>query len=175
MTLALVFRILHVLSAAVLVGSAIFNYFFVRRALGLLPPAHAVVMAQGMGTSFTVLGWAVLILLPLSGGIRLYEGGRLAALAMPAFYATGYGRWVGVMILFWLLTLINTAVMTFLLRPVLMRKLSVESNPTLSDVEKRRLAQVSASLWMERLQLAAVISSTVALVAGASIFLGGLF
>lgn len=175
MTLLLTFRVIHILAAAILVGSAIFNYFLVRPALRLIPPAHAVVMAQRIGTSLTVLGWAVLFLLPASGFLRLYMLGGLGALLTTELYGSGYGRSLALMILFWFLTLINSAVMTFLLRPVLMKKLSVESNPRLSDVEKRRLAQAGASTWMERLQLAAVISSTLALIAGASMLSGGLF
>jgi hypothetical protein len=65
--------------------------------------------------------------------------------------------------------------MTFALRPKLMKKLIVSSNPTLADVEKRRQDQMAASTWLDRLQFLNLITSTLALIAGASIALGGLF
>jgi hypothetical protein len=65
--------------------------------------------------------------------------------------------------------------MTFALRPKLMKKLAVSSNPTLADVEKRRQDQMTSSARLDRFQLINLITSTLALVAGASIAMGGLF
>jgi hypothetical protein len=79
------------------------------------------------------------------------------------------------MLLFWLLTVASSTYMTFALRPKLMKKLIVSSNPTLADVEKRRQDQMAASTWLDRLQFLNLITSTLALIAGASIALGGLF
>jgi len=165
-------RIIHILSAAVLVGSVFFNYFLLRPALRLIPPAHAVVVAQRVGTVFTYSGWAALILLFLSGALRLPS---LTVIFQPDFYTAGYGRAVALMIFLWFLTVVSSTIMTFVLRPKLMRKLTVNSNPTLADVEKRRADQIAASTWLDRLQLANVITSTLALIAGASGVYGGLF
>jgi hypothetical protein len=65
--------------------------------------------------------------------------------------------------------------MTFVLRPRLIQKLSVTANPTLADVEKRRATQIAASLWVDRLQIIIVFTSSMALIAGASAVHGGLF
>lgn len=168
----LTLRIIHILAAGVLVGSVIFNYFLLRPALRLIPPAHAVVVAQRVGNLFTYTGWTTLGLLFLSGLLRLGDPSIILKLD---FYTSGYGRSLGMMIIFWFLTVVSSTIMTFTLRPKLMKKLSVSSNPTLADVEKRRADQMYASTWMDRLQLANVIAATLALVAGASIAFGGLF
>ena len=170
----LTLRIIHILAAAALVGSVIFNYAILRPALRLVPPAHAVVIAQRTGSAFAILGWVTLGLLGLSGALRLYLQGLLGALITPGFYATAYGRSLGLMVFFWLVTVVNSGIMVFVLRPVLLRKLSVHSNPGLSDVTKRQAMQAAASRWLERLQLVTVIAATLALVAGASVLFGGL-
>jgi len=175
MTGLMALRIIHILAAAGLVGSVIFNYFLLRPALRLIPPPHAVVIAQRVGNAFTILGWSALGLLLVTGLLRLYLQGLLGALFNSQFYTTGYGRWLAVMVFFWLVTLTSSAIMTFALRPTLLKKLPVHSNPGLGDVEKRRAAQLAASRRMEQLQLVTVIAATLALVAGASIMFGGLF
>jgi len=65
--------------------------------------------------------------------------------------------------------------MTITLRPTLVRKLDPTANPTLSDVEARRTAQLLASGWLDRLQLVNLAGSTLALLAGASTMFGGFF
>ena len=171
----LTLRIIHILAAGVLVGSVIFNYFLLRPTLRLIPPAHAVVIAQRVGTLFTYTGWTALVLLFLSGVTRLYLTGDLGILVSHELYVHGHGRSLTLMILSWFVTIVSSSIMTFALRPRLMRKLPVNSNPTLADVEKRRSTQITASNWLDWLQLLNVITSTLALIAGASIVDGGLF
>lgn len=171
----LTLRIIHILAAGVLVGSVIFNYFLLRPALRLIPPAHAVVIAQRVGTLFTYTGWTALVLLFLSGLTRLYLTGDLGILISHELYVHGHGRSLALMILSWFVTIVSSSIMTFVLRPRLMRKLPVNSNPTLADVEKRRTTQMESSTWLDRLQLLNVITSLLALIAGASIVDGGLF
>ncbi|MFQ5851427.1 MAG: hypothetical protein ACE5JU_12660 [Candidatus Binatia bacterium] len=171
----LILRIIHVLSAAVLVGFTLFSYFVLRPVLQLIPPAHAVVVAQRVGTLFTYTGWTALGLLFLSGVLRLYYAGDLVVIFSLDLYAHGHGRSLAIMILSWFVTVATSSIMTFVLRPRVMKKLAVNSNPSLADVEKRRTAQIAASTWLERLQLVIVIFSTLALIAGVSIMYGGLF
>lgn len=175
--LILVLRILHILAAAVLVGGAFFNYFLVRPALRLIPPAHAVVIGQRVGNYFTYLGWVTLIVLGITGGLRLYfnlQENFLRVFTLE-YYASGSGRAILLMVLAWLVTVISAGIMTFALRPVLMSKLTVQSNPDLAAVERRRAAQMASSLWLDRLQLLNVISTTIAALGGASVLYGGLF
>jgi uncharacterized membrane protein len=175
MQMLLVLRLIRIFSAAFLVGSAIFNYFLLRPALRLIPPAHAVVGAQRVGDLFTYLGWAALVLLFLNGLSRLYMLGALNILADPELYTTSYGRSLGFMILFWFLTVASSTYMTSLLRPKLMNMLSGSANPTLADVEKRRAAQMSSSTLLDRFQLANVITAILALISGTSLLHNGLF
>lgn len=175
MTALMTLRLIHILAAAALVGSVVFNYVILRPALLLIPPPQAVVIAQRTGTAFAILGWVTLGLLVLSGALRLHLQGMLAALFTPDFYTTAYGRALGLMVFFWLVTLVNSSIMVFILRPTLLRKLPVEPNPGLSDVVKRQAAQAVASKWLGRLQLATVIAAMLALVAGGSVMFGGLF
>ncbi len=175
LTLLFILRVIHDLAAATLIGSVIFNYFLLRPALRLIPPAHAVVIAQRVGNLFTYTGWSVLILLFLSGLLRLYYTGRLGFIFTLDLYAHAPGRSLALMILFWFLTVVSSTIMTFALRPKLMKKLAVRANPTLADVERRRATQIAASTWLDRLQLSNVITSIFALVAGVAIAHGGLF
>ncbi|MBI4523592.1 MAG: hypothetical protein HY695_07255 [Deltaproteobacteria bacterium] len=175
LTLLFILRIVHDLAAAILVGSVIFSYFLLRPALRLIPPAHAVVVAQRVGNLFTYTGWTALVLLFLSGLLRLYYTGRLGFIFTLGLFAHGPGRSLAIMILFWFFTVVSSTAMTFVLRPKLMKKLTISANPTLADVEKRRATQMTASTWLDRLQLSNVITSTLALIAGAAIAHGGLF
>jgi len=170
----LTLRIVHDVAGAFWVGAVIFNYFLLRPALTLIPPAHAVVVLQRVGTLFLYTGWTALGLVILTGGLRLYLTDPWA-IVTPGIYATSYGRSLAVMIFFWFLNVVNVALITFVLRPRLIRKLSSGAMPSLSDVEKRRLTQIAASGWLDRLNLMNVITATLALIAGASIGYGGLF
>jgi uncharacterized membrane protein len=173
--MVILLRIIHIFAAGTLVGSVIFNYFLLRPALTLIPPAHAVVIAQRVGTVFTYLGWVALGLLVLSGLMRLHYMGDLELLSSLELYAHGHGRSLAIMIVSWFITVVSSTIMTFVLRPKLMNKLLVSSSPNLADVEKRRAAQMTASVWLDRLQLLNVITSITALIAGASVVEGGLF
>ncbi|MFQ5684011.1 MAG: hypothetical protein ACE5HC_12145 [Candidatus Binatia bacterium] len=168
-------RIIHILAAAVWVGSVFFNYFLLRPALLRIPVPHAVVVAQRVGTIFLYTGWTALGLLFASGALRLYYADQIPLIFTLGFYAYGQGRSIAVMILAWFITVVDVAIISFVLRPRLIQKLSVSSNPRHADVEKRRAAQIAASEWLERLNLINVITSTLALIAGASIMYGGLF
>ena len=175
MQMLLALRLIHIFSAAFLVGAAISSYFPLRPALRLIPQAHAVVVAQSVGTIFTCLGWTALVLLFLSGLSRLYMLGALNILTDLELYTTSYGRSLGFMILFWFLTVASSVYMTFVLRPRLMNKLSVSANPTLADVERRRAAQMSSSTLLDRFQLANIITAILALISGTSLLHNGLF
>jgi uncharacterized membrane protein len=168
-------RLIHDMAAAFWLGSVLFNYFLLRPALLLIPAAHAVVISQRVGTIFLYTGWTALIVLLLSGLARLYLMGDLGVIVSLDLLIYGHGRSLALMIAAWLVTVVNVAIITFVLRPRLIQKLAVGSNPSLADVEKRRAAQQAAYQWLERLNLINVGATTLALMAGASIAEGGLF
>lgn len=175
LTVMLVLRIVHILGVAGLVGSIFFNYIILRPSLAAVPPAYAVVIAQRTGTLFTYLGWTTLAMLVGSGALRLWQMGQLEGLFTLSFYETGRGRAIGLMVLGWLVTTIGSGIMSFVLRPVFMSKLGIDSDPDLAAVERRRNAQLAASQWLGRLQVMTLVASVVAAVAGASAQYGGLF
>lgn len=174
MTLMLIVRAVHVLSAIILVGAIVFNYVFLRPALNKIPPAHSVVVSQRVGTVFTIIGLTSLGLLLATGLTRLFLVGLWGYLLDPTFYLDRYGRWLAVMLVGWIAVLTDSLTMTFLLRPKLMQKLPLDPNPTLADVEKRRTTQLNASTLLDRLQLINLIFGALAALAGATLMLGGL-
>lgn len=175
MPIELLLRTLHILAAATLIGAVIFNYFLLRPALRFIPPAPAVVIGQRVGTAFTWLGWITLVILGITGGLRLFLQDRFWTLFTPWIYSSNAGWALLVMVLAWLVTVSSAAWMTFLLRPVLMSKLTVQSNPDLAAVERRRAAQMASSLWLDRLQLVNVVFTILAALAGSSVTYGGWF
>jgi hypothetical protein len=134
-----------------------------------------VVVAQRVGTLFTYTGWTAIGLALLSGLLRLFIIGRLGLLFTLDLYAHGPGRALALMIFCWFVSVGSSSVMTFGLRPKLIRKLLVSSNPTLADVEKRRTTQMSAGVWLERFQLTNLIAWSLAALFGAAVSFGGIF
>lgn len=169
----LITREVHIISAVILVGSIVFNYFFLRPALNKIPPGHGVVVSQRVGTLFTIIGMSCLGLLLASGITRLILTGASSDLLNPYFYLGRYGRWIAVMFISWVAVLTDSIIMTFLLRPKLINKLTLDPNPTLVDVENRRTTQLAASNLIDRLQLINVIFGVLAILVGASLLMGG--
>ncbi len=173
MSVELLLRVLHILAAAALIGGVIFNYFLLRPALRFVPPAPAVVIGQRVGTAFTWLGWITLVILGLSGGLRLIVRNQFWLLFTPWEWSSNAGWALTIMFIAWLVTVGSAAWMTVILRPVLMSKLTVQSNPDLAAAEKRRAGQMAASLWLDRLQLVNVVFTILAALAGSSVMYGG--
>lgn len=173
LTSLLLLRSIHDLAAATLVGSVIFNYFLLRPALRLIPPAHALVITRRVGQLSSYIDWTALVLLFVTGLLRLYYTERLGFVFTLDLFAHGPGRSLALMIFFWFLALIISLLMTPALRTKLMPKLlgGAISNPPAG--EKNRTTQEAT--YLDRLQLASVVAVTLALIAGASIAYGGLF
>ena len=131
MTLILILRVIHVISAIILVGSIVFNYIFLRPALTKIPPAHSVVISQHVGTTFTIISLTCPGLLFATGLTRLILVGVWNNLLDLFFYLNRYSRWLAVMVFSWIAVLTDSLIMTFLLRPKLMQKLPLNPNPTL--------------------------------------------
>ncbi len=163
------------MAACALVGSVLFHYLILRRSLGLIPPAYAVVIGQRVGTEFNYLGWISLSTLGVTGAARIFIDGRLFQLLTADFYGAGAGRSLALMMIGWSVSVGAAAFMTFHLKPVLMLKLPWQSAPDLSAVVKRQGMQATANRWMGRLQIVTLIVSLLAAIAGASVAYGGLF
>ena len=174
MTLILILRVIHIISAIILVGSIVFNYIFLRPALNKIPPAHSVVVSQHVGTTFTIIGLTCLGLLFATGLTQLILVGLWNNLLDLFFYLSRYGLWLAVMVFSWIAVLTDSLIMTFVLRPKLMQKLPLNPNPTPEDVEKRRAIQISTSNLLDWLQLINTVFGGLAALAGASLLQGGL-
>ncbi len=162
---------IHLLFAAVFVGSNVFLDFLLTPRLDLIPPGQAARLGDKLGTDFAILNWITLLGLPLSGLLLLWRLGELSSLLDPAFFAGGYGAALLSMIAIWLTLMITAAILTFYLRPRVVVKLPY--NATRQQVEGSRTDAVRYANWMRRLARYNVVSSMVAIVIGGFLRFGG--
>jgi uncharacterized membrane protein len=162
---------IHLLFAAVFVGSNVFLDFLLTPRLDLIPPGQAARLGDKLGTDFAILNWITLVGLPLSGLLLLWRLGELPSLLDPEFFAGGYGAALLTMITIWLTLIITAAILTFYLRPRVVVKLPY--NATRQQVEGSRTDAVRYANWMKRLARYNVISSMVAIVIGGFLRFGG--
>ncbi|MGA7870947.1 MAG: hypothetical protein WCA22_08610 [Candidatus Binatus sp.] len=162
---------MHILFAAVFVGSNVFLDFLLTRRLDLIPPGQAARLGDKLGTDFAILNWITLLGLPLSGLLQLWRLGQLSSFLDPSFFVSGYGAALLTMITIWLSLVITAAILTFYLRPRVVVKLPYDA--TRQQVEGSRTEAVRYANWMRRLARYNVISSMVALVIGGFLRFGG--
>jgi uncharacterized membrane protein len=162
---------IHLLFAAVFVGSNVFLDFLLTRRLDLIPPGQAARLGDKLGTDFAILNWITLLGLPLSGVLLLWRLGSLSSLLDPAFFTGGYGAALLTMITIWFTLIITAAILTFYLRPRVVVKLPYDA--TRQQVEGSRTDAVRYANWMKRLARYNVISSMVAIVIGGFLRFGG--
>ncbi len=170
----LTLRLVHITSAAVLVGGVFFNHFLLRPALARISPAQQGVVSAAIGKSFVYLAWGTLILLIASGFLRLHAMGTLSLLWEASFWSTSYGRWLAIMIGGWVVATLDATLLTFIARPLLMRRLPLIPRPTVDDMTGRREGQIQVGLWVDRLILLNLIATVVSMIAGGSLLFGGL-
>ena len=173
--LLMTLQAVHILAAVGLIGASVYNFFILRPALRAIPPPQAVVISQKTGLSLAILIWIALGLLVSSGVYRLYLMELLGDVFTVDFYSRQYGRWLVVMMGGFLATLVIAAVITFQLRPALIRKLSVDSQPGPADMVRRQQLQMAYSQRLDYLSLASIIAAVIAALAGSSLRMGGWF
>jgi uncharacterized membrane protein len=162
---------IHLLFAAVFVGSNVFLDFLLTPRLDLIPPGQAARLGDKLGTDFAILNWITLLGLPLSGLLLLWRLGELSSLLDPEFFVGGYGAALLSMMLIWLSLIITAAILTFYLRPRVVVKLPY--NATRQQVEGSRTDAVRYANWMRRLARYNVVSSMIAIVIGGFLRFGG--
>ncbi|HXG52728.1 MAG TPA: hypothetical protein VNN77_15130 [candidate division Zixibacteria bacterium] len=167
-------RVVHVLAAALLVGAALFDYFLLRPAVRLIPPAHGTALQRRTATVFISGAWIALALLLLTGLHRLYLREDLGILASTDLFVHGHGRAMLIMIIAWLASLASLSAMIFILRPLWIEKLSARLGLPAGGGDKKTIPAGSAR-WVDRLRLLNMIASALALLAGSSVAAGGLF
>ncbi|HVA76242.1 MAG TPA: hypothetical protein VNF27_00020 [Candidatus Binataceae bacterium] len=162
---------LHLLFAAVFVGSNIFLDFLLTPSLDVIPPGQAARLGDKLGTQFAILNWITLLGLPLTGFLLLWRLGDLPALMNHRYYMTGYGGALLLMILIWVSLMVTAAILTFYLRPRVIVKLPFDT--TRQQVEGARADSILYAGWMQKLARYNAVSSSVAIVVGGVLRFGG--
>jgi uncharacterized membrane protein len=161
----------HLLCAAVFVGSNIFLDFLLTPSLDVIPPGQAARLGDRLGTQFAILNWITLVGLPASGFLLLWRIGKLPALVNHHFYLSGYGEALVAMMLIWLSLIVTATILTFYLRPRVVVKLPYDSSR--QQVETARTDAIAYATWMRRLARYNAISSAVAILVGGTLRYGG--
>lgn len=167
-------RIVHIVSATLLVGGVFFNHFLLRPALSRIPPPQQGIISAAIGNFFVYLAWITLALLIASGLLRLHAIGLLSQLGEGSFWSSRYGRWLAIMIGGWFIATIDATFLTFIARPLLLSRLPLIPRPPADAMQEKRNTQVRVGKWVERLILLNLVATGVALIAGASLSFGGL-
>ena len=155
---------MHILGAVAVAGAVMFNTLVIIPALRRVPPAQAAVVAQRVGNGLILVGWTGLIVQGVTGFLRLARLNLLDDFVTFQLMDTAYGRWLGLMVLAWLLWVVAAAVQTFWFRPLLLRKLPYGAG--LRELERRRAMLARISSWQERLSYFTLALALAALVAG---------
>lgn len=166
---------IHDLSVAVYVGGAVAMEFILAPAQSAIPPAQAQVMGEKTSDRFLILVWVSLILIFITGAMRLYAKGMLGGenfFGPLLSWDYSYGRTVIMMFSVWLILVINGALITFVFRPMLLGKLSSASSQ--GQATSSRDKKMSAAMWIQNLSRADLVLAIVATLLGASLLRGGL-
>lgn len=160
-----ILRLIHIYAAITLVGAIIFNTLVLMPALRKVPPVQAGVVSQRIGAGLMKLGGSAIVLLGVTGFLRLWLMGQLPYVFSTSLFTLPQLRWIAVMMFAWFGLLITGTLSGIWYRNVLTKKLSYSAG--LRELEERRAAQEKISLWQDRL---AYVNLTLALLAA----LGGI-
>jgi uncharacterized membrane protein len=164
---------LHILFAAIFVGSNVFLEFLLSRRLALIPPGQAARLSERLGLDFAVLTWVSLVGMGASGAVLLWKDGLLQNLAHPEFYTSGYGSALITMMGLWLTLVVAGAVITFFLRPRVTPKLPIDA--TREEVDGARERGMRTATWLRHLARYNLVASALAVIVGGFLNYGGFF
>ncbi len=162
---------LHILLAAIFVGSNVFLDFLLTPRLDLIPPGQAARLGDKIGVDFAILNWITLGGMPLTGLLLLWRSSTIGQLVTLEFYTTGYGTALAAMMAIWLTLVISAAILTFYLRPRVLVKLPYDT--TRQQVEGARKEAIRYANWMRWFARYNVISSMLAIMIGGFLRFGG--
>ena len=174
--LHIIYGFLHDISIAVYLGGAVSMEFVLGPAQATIPPAQAQVMGQKTADRFLWLVWGSLVLIVVTGLLRLQHLGMMMW-AWPFFQTPGglsdsYGRTLLAMILLWCVLAINGALITWYFRPRLQGKLSTRTSA--AQVTAAQTSKIAAATWVQRLTRIDLVIAVVIALMGASLKWGGL-
>jgi hypothetical protein len=165
--------IVHIFSAIVLVGSMFFNVAILTPALNRIPPAQSAAVADKIGAGLRVAGPASLLLLGLTGFMRLSNLRLMGDFFTIGFLTDSWKLAVPLWLMFisWFLLVITGTLSAIWYEKVLAKKLPYSAG--LRDLEERRAAQEKISGYQERLN---VVNTTLGGLAalGGALFSSGL-
>ena len=141
--------VVHIYSAIVLVGSMFFNAFILGPALKRIPPAQAATVGDKIGAGLRIAGPVSLILLVVTGLLRLHHMHLLGTFFGWSFMSTRYGSRIWLMFLAWFALAVTGTLSLAWYEKVLAKKLPYTAG--LRDLEDRRAAQQKVSDWQERM------------------------
>jgi hypothetical protein len=156
--------VVHIYSAIVLVGSMFFNAFILGPALKRIPPAQAATVGDKIGAGLRVAGPVSLVLLVVTGLLRLHQMQLLGDFFSWSFMSTRYGSRIWLMFLAWFVLAVTGTLSLAWYEKVLARKLPYTAG--LRDLEERRAAQQRVSDWQERMNYVNVTIGIVAVLGG---------
>lgn len=166
----------HDLSIAVYLGGAVAMEFVLGPAQASIPPAQAQVMGQKTSDRFLWLAWGSLLLILVTGVLRLERLDLLdwtwPFFKSPLVLSEDYGRTVFVMFVLWCALAVNGALVTFRFRPRLAGKITPGTSA--AQVTANQGARLEAATWIQRLTRADLVIVVVIALLGASLKWGGL-
>lgn len=167
---------IHDLSIAVYLGGAVAMEFVLGPAQASIPPAQAQVMGQKTSDRFLWLAWGSLLLILITGVLRLERLDMLnwtwPFFDSPLVLSEDYGRTVAVMFIGWCALAVNGALVTFKFRPRLAGK--VTPGISAAQVTANQGSRMEAATWIQRLTRADLVIAGVVALLGASLKWGGL-
>jgi hypothetical protein len=163
--------IVHIYAAIVLVGSMYFNAFILGPALRRIPPAQAATVGDKIGAGLRIAGPVSLVLLGVTGFLRLQYNHFLGNFFKWSFMSTKYGSRIWLMFIAWLVLVVTGTLSLVWYEKVLAKKLPYTAG--LRELEERRAAQEKVSAWQERMNYVNVTIGLLA-VLGGSMFRSGL-
>lgn len=172
--LILLTAFIHDLSVAVYLGGAVAMEFILAPAQRAIPPAQAQVMGEKTSDRFLVLVWVSLILILITGILRLYFKGMIGGDAFfraPLTLDYSYGQTMFTLFMVWLILMINGALITFVFRPRLTGRMA--AGVSRDQADKSRDSMMSAATWIQHLTRIDLVLAVLAVLLGASLLRGG--
>lgn len=134
---------LHVVGAVIWVGGILFLGFVAVPATRSLPPDKRGALLDALGRRFRALGYAVLVLLVVTGTLQAgARGATVASVLDGSFFRTGFGAALGIKLIFFALMVVVSALHDFYVGPASARALAAGG----SDEKLRRTAS-----WLARI------------------------
>jgi len=164
--------VVHIYSAIVLVGSMFFNAFILGPALRRIPPAQAATVGDKIGAGLRVAGPVSLVLLGVTGFLRLSYYKLLDEFFTLSYITSSPGMKIWLMFLSWVALMVTGTLSLAWYEKVLAKKLPYTAG--LRDLEDRRAAQQKVSAWQERMNYVNVTIGILAALGG-SLYASGLF